>query len=76
MPGKEFSAAGNKVKKGISHSPGTTSPATPFDRSSSDGADLHDRIAARAYELFEHRGYQDGQDLEDWLRAEREIQNP
>jgi len=32
-----------------------------------------DRIAARAYELYEARGGDHGQDLEDWLQAEREI---
>jgi hypothetical protein len=36
--------------------------------------DLQDqRIALRAYELFEARGCVDGFDLQDWLQAEREI---
>jgi hypothetical protein len=30
-------------------------------------------IAQRAYELYEQRGWQDGRELEDWLRAEREL---
>jgi hypothetical protein len=30
-------------------------------------------IAARAYEFFLARGCEHGQDLEDWLRAEREL---
>jgi len=30
-------------------------------------------IRARAYELFEARGREDGHDLEDWVRAEEEI---
>lgn len=30
-------------------------------------------ISVRAYELYELRGRQAGQDLEDWLEAEREI---
>ncbi|HLZ33653.1 MAG TPA: DUF2934 domain-containing protein [Nitrospira sp.] len=33
----------------------------------------HDHIAQRAYELYEQRGRQDGQDLEDWLKAEQEL---
>ena len=33
----------------------------------------HEHIAQRAYELFEQRGRQDGHDLEDWLKAEREL---
>jgi len=30
-------------------------------------------IAARAFELYCARGYEDGHDLEDWLQAEREL---
>ena len=30
-------------------------------------------IAARAYEIFQSRGAADGQDLDDWLQAEREL---
>jgi len=32
-------------------------------------------IRARAYELYENRGHESGQDEQDWLRAEREILN-
>jgi hypothetical protein len=35
--------------------------------------ELHDRILARAYEIFEERGRASGHDLEDWLQAEQEI---
>ncbi len=31
-------------------------------------------IRLRAYQLFEERGYEHGHDLEDWCRAEQEIQ--
>ena len=30
-------------------------------------------IAARAHELFESRGGENGRDLDDWLQAEREL---
>lgn len=30
-------------------------------------------IRMRAYELFEQRGYQHGNDMEDWLEAEAEV---
>ena len=30
-------------------------------------------IAARAYEIFLTRGASDGQNLDDWLQAEREL---
>lgn len=34
---------------------------------------LEDQIAKRAHELFVERGSQHGNDLNDWLQAEREI---
>jgi len=37
-----------------------------------DGEALQARIAARAYELYAQRGYQEGHDLDHWLEAERE----
>jgi DUF2934 family protein len=33
------------------------------------------KIRERAYELYEHRGCEPGQDEQDWFRAEREILN-
>jgi hypothetical protein len=33
-------------------------------------------IANRAHEIYVDRGYADGFDREDWLRAERELKNP
>jgi hypothetical protein len=33
-----------------------------------------DLLAQRAYELYLARGGEDGRDLEDWLTAERELQ--
>ncbi len=33
-----------------------------------------DAIALRAYELFQERGQTPGRELDDWLRAEREMQ--
>ena len=37
---------------------------------------IRDGVARRAYELFEARGYQHGNDLVDWLRAESELLHP
>ena len=36
-------------------------------------AQRHDRISARAYEIYEARGGAWGQGLDDWLRAEKQI---
>jgi hypothetical protein len=33
-----------------------------------------DTVAVRAYELFQARGGEPGRDLDDWLRAEQELQ--
>jgi hypothetical protein len=35
---------------------------------------LRKRIAQRAYQLYEARGYVDGYDVQDWLEAEQAIQ--
>jgi len=47
--------------------------AAPGSKTPARGKDpfAHDEIAARAYELFLARGAGDGQDLDDWLEAER-----
>jgi hypothetical protein len=33
----------------------------------------HEEIACRAYEIYQERGSEPGRDLDDWLRAEREL---
>ncbi len=40
---------------------------------SSRDNDLQAKIAKRAYELFEKRGYTNGSDWSDWFEAERQI---
>jgi hypothetical protein len=35
--------------------------------------EVSELIRRRAYELFEARGNQPGHDVEDWLKAEREL---
>ncbi len=47
----------------------TSQMAQAFKRAAGD----HHHIAQRAYELYDQRGRQDGQDLEDWLNAEHEL---
>ena len=37
------------------------------------GAELQDHIRARAFQLYEERGRDDGHDLDDWLQAEAEL---
>lgn len=38
-----------------------------------DPAAIEAKVRARAYQLFEARGCKAGHELEDWLRAEEEI---
>ena len=47
----------------------TGAPALPVDGSMS----REEQIARRAHELWDQRGRQDGSDLADWFRAEREV---
>lgn len=35
--------------------------------------ELNRMIQERAYSYFEKRGFQNGNDLDDWLRAEAEV---
>ena len=44
-------------------------PANGSDRES----DLHRRIAERAFLLYAERGFRHGNDLENWLEAERQV---
>jgi hypothetical protein len=41
-----------------------------------DTVPSQDMVRARAYELYENRGRETGQDEQDWLRAEQEILKP
>jgi hypothetical protein len=41
-----------------------------------DAVPSQDMIRARAYELYESRGRESGQDEQDWLRAEQQILKP
>lgn len=36
---------------------------------------LRELIARRAYEIYEERGRCDGEDMNDWLRAEAEVKS-
>lgn len=37
------------------------------------GSELQDQIRARAFQLYEQRGRDEGHDLDDWLQAEAEV---
>ncbi len=48
-------------------------PSSPTQQERQDTNGLQGTIAARAYALYEERGYRHGYDLQDWVDAEREI---
>ena len=37
------------------------------------GGESQDQVRARAYQLYEQRGRDDGHSLDDWLQAEAEL---
>jgi len=51
----------------------TTSAAAPEKKNGHASGDLEASIRARAYELYEQRGRQDGFAWDDWLQAELEL---
>ena len=50
---------------------GENSSTNTIGKSTMDDEVLRQRIAEKAYELYEKRGQSHGQDLDDWLEAER-----
>lgn len=52
--------------------PAAKSPDAPVSPPT-DGGPTHDEIARRAYEIHRERGGAPGTDQDDWLQAEREL---
>jgi len=51
----------------------TTTSEGPRKTSNAKTGPSRDDIAARAYQIYQERGYTPGDPMEDWLRAEREL---
>jgi len=51
----------------------TTSVSDAEPATSEQLQDMTDQIRARAHELYELRGREDGHDLDDWLLAESQL---
>lgn len=56
---------------GLRIAPGSDEGAGP--RVLDDSVSVEDRVAQRAYELYQARGCCIGHDLDDWFQAEREV---
>jgi len=54
-------------------SPGESFPEVNLPHAPVRLADREQRIAVRAHQLAEARGFAPGRELEDWLQAEREV---
>ena len=68
MSGKESRTVPKKGNGGQEPS------AQQTDQGSVSQGPTQDQIRLRAYQLFLERGAHPGQELDDWLRAERELQ--
>src|SRR5687767_4365304 len=64
----ETQAQSAQINKEISN-PFLVEAEIIFDRMK----ELYQAIERRAYDMFAERGYEDGQALEDWARAESEL---
>ena len=68
-PKTKAEKADNKVLQ----MPETLAAANGNGNGSHAPADIEAEIRRRAYELYESRGYGDGQAEQDWIQAEREV---
>jgi hypothetical protein len=57
------------------HKESQAAPDSPFQQHAIKRIPARDEIARRAYELYLARGAGDGRDVEDWIQAERELQD-
>jgi Protein of unknown function (DUF2934) len=62
-----------KSENKVLQMPETSAAANGNGNSNHSAVDVESEIRRRAYELYESRGYVDGQAEEDWIQAEREI---
>ena len=52
---------------------GTTSHQVPTLAVMKSAAEVEEQIRCRAYQLYEQRGREEGNELDDWIRAESEV---
>lgn len=50
-----------------------SAPKIPRKKTVSSKESIHDKIARKAYEIYEKRGRKHGKDVEHWLEAEEFI---
>ena len=69
MYGKELSMPPTRKANG-----GQARPLQQTEEASVSQGPTQDQIRLRAYQIYLERGAHPGQELDDWLRAERELQ--
>lgn len=73
---KPPATSGPRRKSRVNSSKHDPTVADAVATGSSNGSattDVHARIAALAYELYEQQGRRNGHDVEDWLMAEQRV---
>jgi hypothetical protein len=76
MPAKKKSARPAAGKKASKKKAAKKPAARKTGRARKSAIDLKtflDEIRKRAYQIFQERGWVHGSDLDDWLKAEKEI---
>ena len=61
------------MSAGTSHAGPGSEKTGPAEQAARRAEAHQDRVAQRAYELYEQRGRQEGRALEDWVNAERQL---
>ena len=64
----------SKPQRGASRETEATFTPDTISEVQRDNLTRDEEIRIRAYEIFLERGEQEGNDLDDWLQAEREIE--
>ena len=62
-----------KAENNVLHMPEAAAAANGNGNGNHVPADIEAEIRRRAYELYESRGYAEGQAEQDWFEAEREV---
>ena len=62
-----------KAENKVIQMPETVNTHSNGNNNHFSASDIEAEIRRRAYELYEQRGYIDGQQERDWLEAEREV---
>lgn len=62
-----------KAENKVLQMPESAAAANGNGNSNHSAVDVESEIRQRAYELYESRGYVNGQAEQDWIQAEREV---